>query len=230
VGTAKDYQGSTKFPRIGKLLSQVCYGILAYRSTLNRTYEERNNFQWGDNQTKAFAELKHRFATAPVLRLFDPAKPVIVETDASDYAIGACLNQEDEEGRQHPVMFHSRKLQDAELNYDVHDKELLAIVDAFKKWRVYLEGAIHTVQVYTDHKNPQSFLTTKGAQQATSQMGRRTWPLQVQDELSERSENARADALSRREDYRIEGPEPGYQILKQEGDSLVYANPQVAQV
>jgi hypothetical protein len=230
VGTAKDYQGSTKFPRIGKLLSQVCYGILAYRSTLNRTYEERNNFQWGDNQTKAFAELKHRFATAPVLRLFDPAKPVIVETDASDYAIGACLNQEDEEGRQHPVMFHSRKLQDAELNYDVHDKELLAIVDAFKKWRVYLEGAIHTVQVYTDHKNPQSFLTTKGAQQATSQMGRRTWPLQVQDELSERSENARADALSRREDYRIEGPKPGYQILKQEGDSLVYANPQVAQV
>jgi hypothetical protein len=181
--TIKEVQS---FLGLGNYYRRFVTGYLRIAAPLTELTKKENNFQWENNQTKAFAEFKHRFATAPVLRLFDPAKPVIVETDASDYAIGACLNQEDEEGRQHPVMFHSRKLQDAELNYDVHDKELLAIVDAFKKWRVYLEGATHTVQVYTDHKNLQTFLHDERTQQTTSQMGGRTWPLQVQDQLSER--------------------------------------------
>lgn len=49
----------------------------------------------------------------------------------------------------------------AELNYDIYDKELLAIVEAFAQWRAYLEGAKHTIQVYSDHQNLQFFTTTK---------------------------------------------------------------------
>jgi hypothetical protein len=60
--------------------------------------------------------------TAPILTYFDPTKEYIVETDASDFALGAILSQKDEEGRLHPIAFHSRKFQLAEINYEVHDK------------------------------------------------------------------------------------------------------------
>jgi len=88
---------------------------------------------------------------APILAHFDPTKEVIIETDASDFAIGATLLQRDEEKRLHPVAFHSRKFQPAENNYEIHDKELLVVVDAFKYWRRYCEGAT----------NQEYFTTTK---------------------------------------------------------------------
>jgi hypothetical protein len=109
----------------------------------------------------AFAILKERFTTAPILAHFSPQEPVIVETDASDFALGAVLSQKDHEGRLHPVAFHSRKFTPAEINYEIHDKELLAVVDAFKRWRRYLEGAQHQVQVFSDHENLEYFTTTK---------------------------------------------------------------------
>src|SRR5579859_415702 len=60
-----------------------------------------------------------------------------------------------------PVAFHARTMISAELNYDVYNKELLAIHEAFQQWRCYIEGAPHTVQVYSDHNNLQYFTTTK---------------------------------------------------------------------
>jgi len=68
---------------------------------------------------------------APLLTHIDVQRPVLIETDASDFAIGAILSQRDDKGRLHPVAFHSRKFQPAEINYEIHDKELLAIVDAY---------------------------------------------------------------------------------------------------
>ncbi|GMF82078.1 unnamed protein product [Aspergillus oryzae] len=65
------------------------------------------------------------------------------------------------DGKLRPIAFESRKLVQAELNYDIHDKELLAIVSAFKKWRVYLEGAQHQIIVKLDHKNLTYFTTMK---------------------------------------------------------------------
>ena len=76
---------------------------------------------------------------------FDPEKPITLETDASDGAIGACISQPDNMGRLRPVAFYSRKFLSAEMNYEIHDKELLAIVNAFKQWHVYLEGLKYEV-------------------------------------------------------------------------------------
>jgi len=83
--------------------------------------------------------------------VFDPEKPITVETDASDAALGACLSQPRLSGKLQLVAYHSRKLSRPELRYDVYNKELLAIVDAYKSWRVYLEGPRHTVIVYIDY-------------------------------------------------------------------------------
>ena len=100
--------------------------------------------------------------TAPVLSHWIPDAQLLVETDTSDYAIAAILsNLNPEDGEIHPIAFLSRTLSAAELNYDTHDKELLAIFEAFRSWRHYLEGAEPPINVVTDHKNLEYFLTTK---------------------------------------------------------------------
>jgi len=65
------------------------------------------------------------------------------------------------DGIPHPVAFHSRTLTRPELNYDIHNKELLAIYEVFRVWRHYLEGSAHTINIVTDHKNLEYFSTTK---------------------------------------------------------------------
>ena len=77
----------------------------------------------------------------------------MVETDASDYTLAAILLTYTEDGKLHPIAFHSHTFTSPELNYDVHDKELLAIFEAFTRWRHYLEGSGTLIDVITDHKN-----------------------------------------------------------------------------
>ena len=115
--------------------------------------ELEKGWAWNREVNTAFQELKWWFTTVPVLGQFDPAKPVTIETDTSDFVIGVILSQRDGENCLHPVAFHSRKFQPAEINYEIYDKELLAIVDAFKHWHRYCERAVHQVQVFSDHQN-----------------------------------------------------------------------------
>lgn len=116
-------------------------------------------FIWNQKRQEAFNKLKDMCATAPTLRIFDPKLPIQIETDASDMAIGACLTQENL-GQRHPLAYYSRKMTPAELNYDIHDKELLAIVSALEHWRVYAEGVPGLI-ILSDHKNLTHFTTTK---------------------------------------------------------------------
>ena len=110
----------------------------------------------------AFEKLKLAFTEAPVLSHFNPQDPIVVETDASDYAVTAILSQiSPTDGDLHPLAFYSRGMAPAELNYEIYDKELLAIFDAFWQWRNYLEGSTHVVLVLSDHKNLEYFATTK---------------------------------------------------------------------
>ena len=84
---------------------------------------------------KMLKELKKRLITSPILLHPDITKPFIVECDASNYAIGAVLSQRDKDNNLHPVAYYSRSLLNAEINYTITDKELLAIRDAFIAWR-----------------------------------------------------------------------------------------------
>ena len=90
-----------------------------------------------------------------------PNTQIIVETDASDYALGAILSIITSDNEIHLVAFHSCTFTISELNYDTHDKELLAIFEAFRIWQHYLEGAPLPTDVVTDHKNLEYFSTTK---------------------------------------------------------------------
>ena len=114
-----------------------------------------------DDAHQSFNALKHAFTSAPVLTHWIPGKPIVVETDASDYALAAILSTQDDSGEIHPIAFHSRCFTSSEINYDTHDKELLAIFTAFKAWRHYLEGSPTPIDMVTDHKNLEYFCTTK---------------------------------------------------------------------
>src|ERR1700731_648729 len=97
------------------------------------------------------------FSSALILSHFVPGALLIVEMDASDYAVAAILSTVASNGEVHPITFHSRTLGISKLNYDTHDKELLAIFEAFTAWRHYLKGSETPVDVVTDHKNLEYF-------------------------------------------------------------------------
>ncbi|CAI7828354.1 unnamed protein product, partial [Closterium sp. NIES-54] len=97
-------------------------------------------FTWGEKEHVAFSTLKNVLCSLPVLRIADPHRPFEVVTDGSDIAIGAVLLQDFGNGLQ-PIAYESRKLHPPEKNYPIHDREMLAIVHAFKVWRCYLTGA-----------------------------------------------------------------------------------------
>ena len=99
------------------------------------------------------------------------------------------------------MAFHSRKFTSAEINYDIHDKELLAIVDCFKKWRRFLEGALHQVQIISDHNNLELFTTTKVLNRRQARWAQELAGYDFKIYSRPGKQNGKADYLSRRPEY-----------------------------
>ncbi|KAH9270157.1 hypothetical protein BASA83_007672 [Batrachochytrium salamandrivorans] len=132
-------------------------------------------FSWGPEQETSFKKLKNAFARPGFLAHPNDEQPFILETDASDFAISGVLHQHDQTNTLRPVAFYSRQMNNAERNYDIYDKELLAVVESFKHWRHLLQGGLHPVTV-----------------------------LKL---------NGKADSLSRREDYFLDGDQSNFQRI-----------------
>jgi len=76
------------------------------------------------------------------------SEPFWVEADSSDFTTGAVLSQQSStDGKWHPIAFYSKSLSSVERNYEIHDKEMLAIIRALEEWRHFLEGATHPVEI-----------------------------------------------------------------------------------
>jgi RNase H-like domain found in reverse transcriptase len=84
----------------------------------------------------------------------------VIETDASDYALAAILSQVESDREIYLVTYLSQTFSDTKLNYDTHDKKLMAIYEAFKAWQHYLKGTKVLIDVVTDHRNLEYFCTT----------------------------------------------------------------------
>ena len=158
---------------------------------------------------------------------FDPERKIILKTDASDQALGSCLSQPDAERQLHPVAYRSRKFSGPELNYDVHDKELLAIVDAFEEWRAYLEGSRHLIVVYSDYKNLSYFTTTKRLNRRQVRWAELFASYNFQIHYWKGSENGQADALSQRSDLTTEETQER-SLFTGKKKTLVLHKPEVA--
>ena len=121
---------------------------------LTRLTSVKIPFGWSPAAEAAFSKLKFLFSSAPVLIHPDSTAQFVVEVDASDSGVGAVLSQRTASDQKlHPCAFFSRQLTSAEKNYDVGNRELLAVVLALQEWRHWLEGSIHPFIVWSDHKN-----------------------------------------------------------------------------
>lgn len=118
-------------------------------------------WSWSLEQQLAFDELKHRITSESVLAIPTDNGAFRVEADSSNYATGAVLSQQGADGKYHPVAYHSKSLNEADRNYKIYDKELLAIVLALEEWRQYLLGTRHTFEIGSDHLNLTYFREAK---------------------------------------------------------------------
>jgi len=115
LGLANYYKWFVKdFAKIAKLLHEIM--------------RKENKWSWGERQQKAFEELKERFTTEPVLVTPDLDKEMRVKVDTSDFAIEGVLLMKCEDEGWGPVAYISKSLNEAERNYEIHDKEMLAII------------------------------------------------------------------------------------------------------
>ena len=117
---------------------------------------------WSGREQTVFEDLKMAVTTAPVLMFPQDLEPFRVEVDSLDFTTGAVLSQQSTvDGKWHPVAFYNKSLSSVEQNYKIHDKEMLAIICVLEKWKHFLEGATHLVEIWTDHKNLEYFMTAK---------------------------------------------------------------------
>ena len=124
----------------------MCAEIAQPLSNLTR---KETSWTWGKRESESFHKLLSALHGAPVLKHFDPYQQTFLYTDASNYAIGGWVGQKDENDEIKPIVYYSRKMNSHELNYPVHEKELLAIVVMIEHQAVYLTG---DVICKTDHK------------------------------------------------------------------------------
>ena len=127
---------------------------------LNTLTRKEQAFNWNAAAEAAFQKLKRLFTTAPILTQFDPERETVMEADSSGYAVGGVLSQYDDEGLLRPCAYFSRKNTPAECNYEVHDKELLAIICCLKEWESELIS-VQKFRIITDHRNLRYFATLR---------------------------------------------------------------------
>ena len=175
----------------------------------------KKEWKWEEEHQRAFDELKEKITSQPVLSLPRREGKFRVETDASGHAIGGVLSQE-QDGKWKPIAFLSRTMQPAERNYEIYDKELLAIVEALTKWRQYLLDAKEPFEVWTDHENLKYF---REPHKLNGRQAR--WYLKLQDyDFTLRhipgKTNTKADILSRKDQVNTKEDNKDVQLLKDE--------------
>jgi len=151
-----------------------------------------------------------------------------METNASDYALAAILSIMTKDNEIHLVAFHSRTFSTPELNYNVHDKELLAIFEAFKIWRHYLEGSASPIDIVMDHKNLEYFSTTKILTRQQARWSEYLSQFNLVICFCPRRLGTKPDALTRRWDIYPKGGDNSYASVNPHNFRLVFTHEQIA--
>ena len=140
--------------------------------------------------------------SAPILSSPDNSWPFRIEANSSDFTTGAVLSQQSPANNKwHPVAFLSKSLSPVERNYEIHDKEMLAIIRAIEEWRHFLEGAEHQFEIWTDHKNLEYFMSAKKLNRRQAQWSLYLTLFDFQLHHRPGSSMGKSDALSRRADH-----------------------------
>jgi hypothetical protein len=183
------------------------HNFAAVSKPLTLLMQKDTLFVWSNSCEKSFQTLKSHFNSSSILTHYHPDRQIILETDAFDYVITAIILQIDPSTSiLHPILFYSRSLTTAELNYNIYDKELLAIFTAFKEWRHYLEGPELPIEVITDHKNLEYFATTRLLTRCQARWSEYLSGFDFTIQYHPGKQGGKPDALTRRSDvYPQEG-------------------------
>ncbi|KAF8749833.1 hypothetical protein RHS01_09743 [Rhizoctonia solani] len=168
---------------------------------LHNLVKKDTPWKWEEKEQAAFQGLKDAITNAPVLCHANPTKPYFLETDASGAALGSILSQRQEDSRLHPLGFLSESFKGAEQNYDTHDKELLAIICSFEYWRIFLEGTLHPVTVFTDHRNLEYWKESRTFNRCHARWHLLLAGYNFQIVYRPGKQSGKPDALSRRSDH-----------------------------
>lgn len=155
-------------------------------------------FHWGPEAASSFEALKEAFIEAPVLAHWDPNLDAVVEADCSKFAMGGCLSVR-KGGVLHPVAYFSARLSPAQRNYPIHDKELLAVVQALKAWAAMLQSVARPFTILTDHKALEYFMTPRRLSERQARWAEALSPFRYHIRYRPGRQAQRPDALSRRE-------------------------------
>ena len=156
--TLKCVKDVQKFLGLANYYHRFIESFASIARLLHDMVKKDKKWDWMEKQEKAFRELKKRFTKEPVLAAPDIDKKMRIEVDASDYAMGGVLSIECKNGLWRPVVFLSKSLNEIERNYEIHDKEMLAIIKGLEAWRHLLEGVQFKFEIWTDHKNLEYFM------------------------------------------------------------------------
>ncbi|EEB88901.1 hypothetical protein MPER_13072, partial [Moniliophthora perniciosa FA553] len=164
---------------------------------LNDLTKKDCRWEWGLRQRQAFEALKEAFTKEPILVMWDPDRPTRLEVDASGYATGGVILQQLEDGLWHPVAYRSESMAPAERNYEIYDREMLAIIRALEDWRHYLEGLPESFEIITDHRNLEYWRTAQDLSRRQARWS--LWLSRFDFRLTHKpgKTNTQADPLSR---------------------------------
>ena len=166
---------------------------------LHSLTQKNTPFKWDEDCQQAFVDLKEYLTRSPVLIYPDPSRQFILDTDASHLAIGAVLSQLID-GKEHPVAYFSRTLNQPEKQYCVTRKELLAVVQAIEHFHPYLYGRHFMVR--TDHASLQWLLNFKALEGQLARWMQKLGEYDFEVKHRKGAEHGNADALSRRPCFR----------------------------
>jgi len=141
--------------------------------------------------------------TKPVLAALDLDKEFRVEANASNYATGEVLSMKGSNKQWRPVAFISKSLSDTERNYEIYNKEMLAVVRCLEAWRHFLEGTTMKFEIWTDHKNLEYFMKVQklNRRQARWALYLSRFNFTLKHILGSKME--KADSLSKRPDWEV---------------------------
>ncbi|KIN99400.1 hypothetical protein M404DRAFT_30458 [Pisolithus tinctorius Marx 270] len=185
---------------------------------LNNLTKQDLLFVWDDKCQMAFDMLKEAFTTTPILMFPDQDQRFQLEMDASDYVTGAVLLVECDDSLWRPVAYSSHSLSGAELNYTIHDKEMLAIIHALEQWHHYLKATLYQFEIWTDHHNLKWFMTAQKLQPHQMHWVQYFSWFNCIIVHKPGVTMGRPDALSRREDF-VEGKE------REKSEESLFINP-----
>jgi hypothetical protein len=191
-------KGHTVIPQVCKFVRKVYTSVFTSLSPPYRIYKGRQKrLAVEPRNRESLFKLHEHFTTARFSSHYNPKRQCIVETDVPDFALGAVLSQKGRDDLLHPIVYHLRKFSPAEIYYEIHDKELLAVVDSFKVWGKYLEGALLMVLVYTDYQNLEYFTTSKVINRRQAHWAQELAGIDFKICYQSRSQNRKPDALPR---------------------------------